>query len=348
MSSVNVSVILPAVSSAEKFNRFCSSLFSGKLSTELLVCDNSGKLIVNEKYSEFVSTVSSENKTEALNAALGAVKGKFVIIADESVIFAPEALEKLIVASAGSSAVCNAGIISDGKCHKAFIENFESEDAASKPIYFNHLLSADVIRKNQLLFCGSDELSVMLFLADYYRYDDFVPVREVLMYNDEIKRVRVDEALVYLSEYAEAFRLTGNLTATMFFLSAVLSALLPMLNEQLFTVLKDVVNGFGDDRLLMSWIKSAYGIDTKLLCGDSVSFVDFSFNGSEIYYREVSLPIVPDAVVRNFYSGKYGVDMLKKCIGAWLHYKFYCRKDGKLKTLGCKLSRKLLGGDFVG
>ena len=348
MSSIYVSVIIPAVSSSEKFNRFCSSLFSADISTEILICDNPEKLNINDAYSAFVSTVSSENRTEALNAALNAARGKFVIIADESVIFAPGALEKLIVASEGNSASCNVGVISDGECHKAFTENFEAEDAASKPVCYNHLLSVDVIRKNQLLFCGSDELAVMLFLADYYRYDDFVPVREVLIYSDEIKSVRIDEAIIYLPEYANALRLTGNLTATMFFLSTVLSAILPSMNEELFAVLKKVVNEFKDDKLLMSWIRSAYGIDTNMLCDENSTFAEFRFNGSEIYYKEVSLPMVPEAVVRNFYSGKYGIDMLKKCIGAWLHYKFYCRKDGFLKRFGCKLSRKLLGGDFVG
>lgn len=348
MSSVNISVILPAVSSDEKFNRFCSSLFSGNLSTELLICDNSGHLNVNNDFSEFISIVSSENKTEALNAALNAVKGKFVIIADDSVILAPEALEKLIVASAGKSAVCNVGVIADGECHKAFIENFQSEDAASKPIYFNHILSADVIRNNQLFFCGADELSLMLFLADYYRYDEFTAVNEVLMYTDENKVYSFTESIAYIPEYANVFKLTGNTTATVFFLSAVLSALLPSMNEPLFAVLKKVINEFSEDKLLLAWAKSAYGIDTELLCDENSSYTDFRFNGSKIYYREVNLPIVPDAVVRNFYSGKYGVDMLKKCIGAWLHYKFYCRKDGFLKKLGCKLSRKLLGGDFIG
>lgn len=348
MSSINVSVILPAVSSGEKFNRFCSSLFSANLSIELLVCDNSGQLNVNEEYTGFVAIVSSENKTDALNAALSAVKGKFVIIADDSVILAPDALKKLIVASAGKSSVCNAGLIADGECHKAFIENFQSEDAASKPMYFNHLLSADVIRKNQLLFCGSDELSFMLFLADYYRYDDFTAINEVLMYTDEKKVYGFEESIVYLPEYANAFALTGNATATMFFLSAVLSAILPSMNEQLFVVLKKIINEFSEDKLLLAWVKSAYGIDTQLLCDENSSFAQFSFSGSGIFYKEVTLPMIPDAVVRNFYSGKYGVDMLKKCIGAWLHYKFYCRKDGFLKKLGCKLSRKLLGGDFVG
>ncbi len=348
MSSINVSVILPAVSSGEKFNRFCSSLFSSNLSIELLVCDNSVQLNVNNDFSEFISIVSSENKTEALNAALNAVKGKFVIIANENVIFAPNAQEKLIVASAGKSAACNVGIIADGECHKAFVENFRSEDAASKPMYFNHLLSADVIKNNQLIFCGSDELSLMLFLADYYRYDEFTAINEVLMYNDEKKAYSIEESIVYLSEYANAFRLTGNTTATVFFLSAALSALLPSMNESLFAVLKKVINEFSDDKLLFAWVKSAYGIDTQLLCDKNSSFAQFSFSGSGIYYKEVTLPIVPDTVVRNFYSGKYGVDMLKKCIGAWLHYKFYCRKDGFLKKFGCKLSRKLLGGDFVG
>lgn len=348
MSSVNVSIILPEVSSAEKFNRFCSSLFTGNLNIELLVCDNSGELNVNNEYSQFVSIVSSDNKTEALNAAINAVKGKFMMFSDENVIFSPDALEKLIVASAGRSAVCNAGIINNGECSQAFTGNFSSEDIGTKPVYFNHLLSCDVVRKNPLVLCGSDTLAIMLFLADYYRYDSFTFLREVLLYSDGDYGFSSDESILYLSQYANAFRLTADTSATVFFVSAVFSALLPAMNENIFSVIKAVVNEFRDDTLLLSWIRSAYGVDTDMLCDENSVYADFKFIGSHIYYREVTLPMVPDAVVRNFYSGKYGIDMLKKCIGAWLHYKFYCRKDGFLKKFGCKLSRKLLGGDFVG
>lgn len=348
MSSINVSVILPAVSSEEKFNRFCSSLFSGSLSVELLVCDSSGKFNVKQEYSDFVSIVSSENKTEALNAALNHAKGKFIMFSDVSVIFAPSALEKLIVASAGKSSVCNVGVITDGGCRKAFIENFTTEDAGTQPIYYNHLISADILRNNALALCGSDTMSFMLFLADYYRYDNFTPCKEVLVYCDGKSDLNYEESHVYIPEYANAFRLTANQTATMFFLSAVLSSILPSVNEVSFEVLRRTVCEFGDDKLLMSWIKAAYDIDAQMLCDENVTYADFKFNGSRVHYKEVTLPMVPDTVVRNFYSGKYGIDMLKKCIGAWLHYKFYCQKDGIIKKYGCKLSRKLLGGDFVG
>ncbi|MBO5421328.1 MAG: hypothetical protein J6A67_05235 [Clostridia bacterium] len=348
MSSVIVSVILPAVSSDEKFQRFCSSLFSGNLSIELLVCDNLGKLNINADYAEYVSVISSENRTEAINTAVGAASGKFLMFSDDSVIFAPEAIEKLIVASGGKSAVCNVGIIAAGECSKAFTDNFSAEDTATKPLFFNHLLSTRIVKSNSIQLCGSDSLSLMLFIADYYRFDSFNACKEVLMYTDIKTEFGVAESVLYLTEYATAFRLTDNSTATLFFISTVLSALLPSLNEAFFLLLKNIIREFSGNDMLMSWIRAAYGIDTYLLCDENSVYADFKFNGANIFYKEVTLPMLPDAVVRNFYSGKYGVSMLKKCIGAWLYYKFYCQKDGFLKKFGCKLGRKLLGGDFVG
>ncbi len=351
MSSIVLSVILPAVTDGEKFGRFCSSLFSGNTPAELLLCgvsDSSFFEKIPQEYTERIVIVNAEDKVQSVSRAIEISRGKFLMFSDESVIFAPDAIEKLIVASGGNSAVCNAGIISNGECNKAFPDAFSVEDAASKAVYFNYLLSTDVIKKNELSLCGTSALAIMLFVADYLRYDTCNVLHEVLVYSDSVNEYSFGDTITYVEEYAKIFSLTQNDKASLFFIKAVFSALLTDINTQTFGALKNTVRAFRNSELMLAWIRASFGVDVDMLLDENSYFGDFKVNGMNVYYKEITLPMVPDSVIRNFFSGKYGVDMLKKCIGAWLHYKFYCRKDGKLKTLGCKLSRKLLGGDFVG
>ncbi len=351
MSSITLSVILPAVTDSEKFGRFCSSFFSGNTSAELLVCgvsDSSFFEKLPQEYAQRIVLVNAENKVQSVSKAIGISRGKFLMFSDESVIFAPDAIEKLIVASGGNAAVCNAGIINNGECNKAFTESFSLEDAASKAVYFNYLLSTDIVKKNSLSLCGTSTLSIMLFIADYLRYDTCNVLHEVLVYSDSVNEYSFDDTLTYVEEYAKIFSITQNDKASLFFIKAVFTALLASINKETFEVLKSTVRAFRDNTLILAWIRASFGVDVDILLDENSYFGDFKVNGMNVYYKEIALPMVPDSVIRNFFSGKYGVDMLKKCIGAWLHYKFYCRKDGKIKSLGCKLSRKLLGGDFVG
>lgn len=179
-------------------------------------------------------------------------------------------------------------------------------------------------------------------------YDNCNALHEVLVYSDSKNEYTSDDSISYIEEYAKIFSLTQNDKASIFFIKAVFTALLANMNAETFEVLKSTVRAFSDSVIILAWIRASFSVDVDMLLDENSYFGDFKVNGTNVYYKEVTLPMVPDSVVRNFFSGKYGIDMLKKCIGAWLHYKFYCRKDGKIKTLGCKLSRKLLGGDFVG
>lgn len=351
MSSIVLSVILPAVTDSEKLGRFCSSLFSGNTPAELLICGETDSRFFEklpQEYTEKIVLVNAEDKVQSVSKAIEISSGKFLMFSDESVIFAPDAIEKLIVASRGNSAVCNAGIIQNGECNKTFSESFSLEEAAGKAVHFNYLLSTDIIKNNALSLCGTSTLAIMLFIADYLRYDNCIALHEVLVYSDSKNEYTSDDSISYIEEYAKIFSLTQNDKVSLFFIKAVFSALLTDINTQTFEALKNTVRAFRNSELILAWIRASFGVDVDMLLDEDSYFGDFKVNGMNVYYKEITLPMVPDSVVRNFFSGKYGVDMLKKCIGAWLHYKFYCRKDGKIKILGCKLSRKLLGGDFVG
>lgn len=340
-----ISVILPSVSENNKLARFCASLFSCSLDVELLICGKADAQLP-EAIADRIKLVTADDEVSALNNAISAASGKFILLSDVSVTFADNALEKLIVASKGNSSACNVGVVSADNSSKAFTQNFSFDELSSKPYYFNHLLSADVIRSNAIAPCGTDALSLMLFIADYYRYDVCNTSDEVLMYTDGKTEYSAENALDFITEYANIFALTQNTPASMFFLRAVFTALLDSLNADCFEVLKSVTGRYSEDYAVISWLKSTFAVDTAVLCDESSSFADFRNNGTGVFYKEVTLPITADAVVKNFYFGKFGIDVLKKCIGAWGYYKFYRMKDGAVKKYGCKLFMKLLGGDL--
>lgn len=338
-----ISVILPSVSEKNKIERFCTSLFSCSLDIELMICGNAD---IPEEFSDKIKLFSDGDELSAFNNALALARGKFIMISDASVTFADNALEKLIVASKGNSSACNVGAVLSGNCNKAFMQNFSFDELAAKPFFFNHLLSADIIRNNSLMSVGTDALSLMLFVADYYRYDVCSITEEVLMYVDSEPEYKTEFTLDLIEKYAAVFAATKNTIASMFFLRAVVTALLDNLNADTFDVLKSVVGLYSDDYAVSAWLKATFSVDTAILCDVNSSYSDFKNNGTGVFYKEVTLPVTADSVVRNFYFGKLGIDVLKKCIGAWGYYKFYRMKDGFIKNYGCKLFMKLLGGDF--
>lgn len=351
MSSINVSVILPSVSDSAKLNRFCTTLFSGKLSIELIVCSEADNAVfgdISQEYVNYIRVVNSAIKVDALKNALEASQGKFIIISDENVIFAPNSIEKMIVASSGKMSVCNAAIVSGEESRKLFADKFTITEASQNPVAYNFLLSGESVRKNKIYPCGTDNLSLMLFIADCLRYEQCFVINEVLMYSDSSQEVSFSEAVGYLSEYAEIFAKTGNDVVSMFFINSIYSLLLNNLNSETYEYLKSVLIPFKDNDLIIQCIRFAFRIDTDMLCDENSDYGDFEYNGENVFYKEVTLPFLPDNAIRNFYSGKFGIDVLKKCVGAWLYYKFYRRKDDFIKKVGCKLSCRLLGGDFVG
>lgn len=340
-----ISVILPEISDSSKLARFCTSLFSCSLDVELLICA-CGDSAVPAELSDKIRVISAEDELAALKSALNNALGKFIVISDVSVTFAGNSLEKLIVASNGNSSACNVGTVSMAECSKSFADGFDFDELSSKPYYFCHMLSADIIKANSVFPCGTDRLSLMLFIADYYRYDICTAVNEVLMYTDAVSEYTTESSFDSIVGYAEVFALTQNDKASLFFLRAVFTALLINIQNESFEVMKAITRLYKGNYAVLAWLKATFGIDTSILLDEHTSISDFRNNGTGVFYREITLPVTVDSVVRNFYFGKFGIDVLKKCIGAWGYYKFYRMKDGPVKKYGCVVFRKLLGGDF--
>lgn len=73
---------------------------------------------------------------------------------------------------------------------------------------------------------------------------------------------------------------------------------------------------------------------------EKINITDIEHN---VITREVIVPVDTDKIVDSFYYGRYGIDLLKKCIGAWLTYKSFCSKKSLLKFICSKLGKKFLG-----
>lgn len=345
MNVVYISVIIPEIKEEGKLVRFCSSLFSSQVNAELLIC---GK-ISEETASALGKDYGDKIKVFAPGAVSKAVEnaaGAYIMFADDSIVFADEALETLIVRGKGEPCVCNAAYIDCGGSVKLMKSGFGINDAAAESISCIYFFRKSVIAQNGLYLTGCDSLAVRILAADYMRFERFTAVDEVLMYTDRKIKPEAVSDVQTVKDYAPVFSQTGDAVSTMFFLNAVFTAAADNMNSDVFEMLKAVAECFNENTAILCWIEARFGIDTAVLLDGSSDYSLFKADSRELHYKEVCLPMNKNDVIMNFYSGKFGVDVLKKCFGAWLYYKLYRGKDGIVKKLGCKLCRKLLGGDF--
>ena len=101
---------------------------------------------------------------------------------------------------------------------------------------------------------------------------------------------------------------------------------------------------FFENEAYSAYALAAFGIDSALL-KEGCRACEFVSAGTNAMYKEVTLPILADDVVRDFYGGKLSFGTLRRCIAAWLYFKLY-RMGGAAKKLGCKVCSKLAGGDL--
>lgn len=345
MNAVYISVIIPEIRDENRLEKFCSSLFSSSVNTELCICgklcdETVGKL--GENYGDKIKLFPENGVNSALKKSLGT----FVMFSDEGITFASDAFETLLVKGRGGSAVCNAAYVSDGISLKLFREGFSADELSAEPFFANYLFRKSVISDNELTLTGSDRLSFLMFISNYIRYEKFNTVDEVLVYSERKYDFSDNQDFSLVSDFASIMKQTGDSEASLYFLRAVFTAACEKRDREAFDAIKSAAECFSEDLFILKWAEAQFGLDIGLLLSDSSDYSDFSFSGNKLHYREICLPMNKDDVIMNFYSGKFGIDVLKKCIGAWLYYKFYRGKNGVVKKLGCRFSMMLLGGDF--
>ena len=347
MNNAVVTVILPRVSDESRFPGFCAAVLSQSLPAELVICGGFDVNVLSGLDPDAlkrIKAVSGEG-AGAFAKALKAAEGEYIVISDVGFTYSPDAFAVMAHAAGEGGSACNVGLTSsDGA--RLFRDGFALEELADHPVFANHMLSRAVLSGNSLCPCGTTPFAILCFLADFYRYADFSAAGETLAYTGGVADEKLlAEEWALAVEYASVFSQTGDDSVSMMLLSNVMRTYLSSPCEDMFDTLKAVTACFSDDYAVLSWLGIKYGVDAVKLTDVKTAFSDFRSDGC-IRYREVKQPLLPDAVIRGFFSGKLGISVLKKCIGAWGYYKFYRMRDGFIKKTGCRVCRRLLGGEF--
>lgn len=343
-NGVYLSVILPEVSDESRLMRFCSALLGIKYEIELLICGNVSEETSTEIYKKFSRKVKFFPEDGADEAVYSA-KAKYIIFSDVNAAFAENAVSELVLKFWNCSGVCNAAVIEDGNSRRLLREGFRFNEAAAEKIYCNYFIQKNVITENKLHLHGSDPVSVLLFIAMCAAKTEFSVLDEVLVYTDKTEKCTGTADRDYLGAVCDAVK-TADFEAQMFLARLVCTLASENMNADTFEALKTVMAAIKDTPVIAEWARGVFGFDTDILFDGDTTAESFGDKIRSVHYKEISLPMNRRDVIMNFYSGKFGIDVLKKCIGAWLYYKFYRGKDGFLKKLGCKAARRLLGGEF--
>jgi hypothetical protein len=351
MTNEYISVILPEVSDNSKLPRFCSSLFGQNVNVELIICGPVDTQMLSGVSEDEASKIKifphSENKHSFFNA-LKASTGALIMISDVDVTFANGALEKMAEEADECGCACNVALVSDEGAKRLLMNDYSFDELSSYQIYFNHLIRKSVIDEYNLSPVDPCPFSFMNFFADYYRYDGCKTINEVLIYTDSLPDYNVSsEEWDCVPEYASVFSETHNDRVSAYFLRNIVNAYISEINkEKYFSQFKAAVAVYYVNYGISAWLKATFGFDVSMLADENSNYSDFKTDGMNVWYKEINMPILADNVIMDFYSGKLSYETLKKCIGAWLYYKLYRRKNDVVKKIGCRICKRLLGGDF--
>lgn len=349
MQAIDISIIIPSIMNEEKLGRFCSSLFSSGVNAELFICGKISENIISDisQYSDKITVFDDKDNYSSLIKAFEAASGERIMLSYCNAVFSENSLIKLISESVNSACVCNAAVLSDGQSTKLYRTYFSIEELSGKPVFINFILRKSVILYNHILPVSASAFSILNFIADYLRFDDCNLLHEVMIYLDSEPEISLSkEDIACIEDYANAFAVSCNDMASMFFLRNILTTFQSAENKEIYKILKTALQPFYSHYAVCAWIRSSFSIDVDYFTKSESDFESFTRSGKDIWYKEVCLPISADDVIMKFYSGKFGADTLKKCIGAWLYFKIYRKKSGFIGKIGCKICKRLLGGDF--
>ncbi len=345
-----LTVVVMSGKNVAELENFTRSLFCRAQGVELFFCGDT-----DDKTVSTLREISGEKNSidfiggeacAAYNEAAKRATAPLVMFSVPQVTFAPGAVDALC--ENGGAVICNAASDADGAPKKLLRDNFESYEAFNPAIGVNCVMRSDVIRKNNLLLEDASVAGICAFAVKYSKFDSFSPLHSLLIYNapvltenaDSFKTVCAAAKSALNSERAQA-RLSA--ATLVFYAFSTLSA---QDKETCFAELCDAVRDFVSDETNAAWARACFGVDTQMLNGN-YSAGDFLVNGQNIMYKEVTLPILADDVVRDFYGGKLSFNTLRRSIAAWLYFKLY-RMGGPLKKIGCAVCKRLVGGDFNG
>ena len=169
-----------------------------------------------------------------------------------------------------------------------------------------------------------------------------------------MKASSLHEVLLYGAKPIEYTAQTFGITAKSVSPAGGLSALTLLLSaycgldgaekERAFDMFCAAAKPFFENSAYEAYALAAFNVDSALL-REGCRAGEFVSAGTNAMYKEVTLPILADDVVRDFYGGKLSFGTLRRCVAAWLYFKLY-RMGGAAKKLGCKICSRLAGGDL--
>lgn len=339
MSNFNISVILPEAEKSGRLPSFLENVFSQGIDVEVLICSRIDPESLADLSENILARVKVFPNADALQRAVADAQGEYILFSDASVTYSSDAFASML---ARGACVFNGSSL-DGNLFSA---DFSFDEIASKNGYFCCLMNSETIRKNGIMPLGSSTFSIMNMIADYARYDEIKLIHESLFNIEKIPAPTADgEDIAGLENYSWLFSQTASDRVTLFFIRSVMAVFGSCEQRETFEMLRSVLVPFMGDYAVCAWFKEVYGWDAELLKTD-ISMEDFKRLGTETKYREVKMPIKAGDAVMSFYSGKFGIGDLKKCIAAYVYFKAYRMKPGFLRDKLCELCRRRLGGEF--
>lgn len=272
---------------------------------------------------------------EDINSVLASPDAPLVMFANAGTTFAPGFVELL----EDKAVVFNAAAEEKNSPRKLYRDGFSVHEAFSPAVGVNFVMRSEVINEHKIKLLSASPAGFAAFAAQYAAYDSFEPIHEVLLYGAK----PIDWNVESFDIIARSASTKGGLPALTLLLSAY-SGLDKAEKEAEFDAFSTAAKPFFENEAYSAYALAAFGIDSALL-KEGCRAGEFVSAGTNATYKEVTLPILADDVVRDFYGGKLSFGTLRRCIAAWLYFKLY-RMGGAAKKLGCKVCSKLAGGDL--
>lgn len=272
---------------------------------------------------------------ESVNSVLASPDAPLVMFVDAGTTFAPGFVELL----EDKAVVFNAAAEEKNAPRKLYRDGFSAHEAFSPAVGVNFVMRSEVISEHRIKLSSASPAGFAAFAAQYAAYENFEPIHEVLAYGAK----PIDWNAESFDIMAKSVSIKGGLSALTLLLSAY-SGLDKAEKEAEFDAFSAAAKPFFENEAYSAYALAAFGIDSAML-KEGCRAGEFVSAGTNAMYKEVTLPILADDIVRDFYGGKLSFGTLRRCIAAWLYFKLY-RMGGAAKKLGCKVCSKLAGGDL--
>lgn len=272
---------------------------------------------------------------EDINSVLASPDAPLVMFADAGTTFAPGFVELF----EDKAVVFNAAAEENNAPRKLYRDGFSVHEAFSPAVGVNFVMRSEVINEHGIKLSSASPAGFAAFAAQYAVYENFEPIHEVLLYGTKPIEWNAESFDIM----AKSVSTKGGLSSLTLLLSAY-CGLDKIGKEAEFDAFSTAAKPFFENEAYSAYALAAFGIDSALL-KEGCRAGEFVSAGTNAMYKEVTLPILADDVVRDFYGGKLSFGTLRRCIAAWLYFKLY-RMGGAAKKLGCKVCSKLAGGDL--